>query len=1128
MLPFNFKVGDTTLSVCGAVWTANCCLAAVGVGLRDASRLRQVSPLLTTAAHFAALLWWLDLGLSNDLKSVWKKAGGCWVWALSVRGVLFTLFVACLIAKQHLAAVQWRTDDEGGRLRAATLVMFIAGVPSVLLVIVNVIINSLLDVDDGDACEPPRGCRAGLVAYQACLCLVFLGVIGRLYRAIFTYTSPRTRRSMRVKLPSFLDGAVEAVGVLLIVALDLVMVFHGSEDDPDSLPEWRAMAVAVFLPTVMLWFVMFPPTCKTLGSSNVPSDSCCACCFDSRSPDEEPLMNGGRSSPFDASTGLYGPGLKHLPQIRREQADGRPSDTASLSRSSPESSPQHDEVRRVFTLVRKGNPTAVRDFLVLESSTGPGLVSLKGPDGRTVLHTALDPDTEWEGDTRAQMVELLIDMQARMVTPDADGNTAVHYAAMLGEPSMLVLMVSRSRSSQRYGEVVDSDIAELVNKLSSAHATALHIAVTHEGTGLITTLLGLGADPNRASPADGEEEKVPIQDWEQAFEAQVGRFSPRKSAFHLACEMNLPDVARQLARTRVVPVDPNQPGPFGMTPLATACFLGRPRVVMVVLEIGGDAWYQMRERRRLSVMHCAAIGGDATTLYHVYKQLASTCPAQQDSDSWTERASMVLCATPSESEVSTVCAGGISGPRYLAREISAGPAVAGTPVSPRMWPASDSLLGRAMAVGERPGTARLEGVRRTTSLSFEEQATLGSYRDAITEEDIRGAIAVLAARGALPPTPVQRALLESLTRSWCVLSVGTAPHDSEGFNGLSGSVGTDHGENVEQIVEAVKIALASSDSRRLLEVLHQDQYQWNGNGFSSLMTEPKSRQLASEISKRVVNPAIATPQDADQHQATLLRQCGELRRRGRGEEAGRIQHALDTLVSACRQRGSASSPRIGPRMIGEGIPGGQVALSGGQSNCSLGGLSFLNDSPAAPALRSGGVFGESPAPARGSYLGEVVGLHAPPSDPDGLLEVPPPVQRQLDRVDCWRRTPLHYAVERGHCSAVFLLVAFGCNTVQRDQRSSRRKDLLGLTPLQYAERGSSSSSVQAPAIVAFAEAQKVRACLNSRRLSGPASLTAGLARTPPSVAAADALRRVSSQPVPQSRHSAATQGTIRT
>eukprot|EP01062_Namystynia_karyoxenos_P013942 TRINITY_DN15004_c0_g1_i1.p1 TRINITY_DN15004_c0_g1~~TRINITY_DN15004_c0_g1_i1.p1 ORF type:complete len:1234 (+),score=424.72 TRINITY_DN15004_c0_g1_i1:120-3704(+) len=1150
---FTYQIDSHCIIVCAVVWAFNFIIAAPALYHRDAPRIRQVSPELTVAANLSAFLWWLDQSLSSQLNRLWNPIGGCWVWNLAARSLFYTLFVGCLLVKQHLAYVRWMTDDEGSLLRSLFLLggwVFLWA----LLVLLVALLEAFAGVNDGDdqgsaECDLPNSVLVGYELYQASLVLAFYVMVVLLVRAVYHVTDKGTRRSMRYDHPKVSDAAVEGVGLVVMVVAHVVLHDGNLLDISTERADCARMAiVSTILPAIMYWAVLLPPLCSTLRRF-FARWACCGLC---RDPGDEakPLNDAHSSRIFDHATGLYGPGLARLPLYRRTQAEERQQDSAESPRERAAPEEQHEEVQRVLDLVRRGDAARVRDFLIRESSCGPWLVNVPGAKGQTALHVALQASSAWAPETRARMVELLIDMQARMQAADADGNNAAHYAALLGDPSMLVLMVSRAKSSAKYGDVVDDDIQALMNALSREYATPLHIAVTKEDKGTLTTLLGLGADPNRCTP-EREEDRVKADEWDSAYEQQIGQYAPRKSPFMLACELNLPAVAKQLARSCLTrfAVDFNAIGPLGMSPLAAGCYLGLAQVVVFLLEQGADPWFIMPGLRRLTAVHCAVMGGDAVVLYQVLRGIALSDPPQgttaADGDSWLDRGSF---SAVSESEVSTVGAGQTprqrphsAAPRYhgthSSTHLSPGhhaaadplPRGASAPLSPPSHPAEQpsGLLTRALALAELGAQEQqYAGVssRRGQSSVFDD--ALAQRRDDVPEDDTMQALAVLAARGALPPSAAQQLLLDALTKSWCLLSVGTAPAaEVSSFAGLSaGSAEAAEGqEHVDAIVEAAKAALAcpdSNDRNVLLDVLLQDQYQWTGAGFASPMTEPKARQLAAEINKRVVNPPIPDARTAVVHQGTLRRQCAQLRRQGRADEAARLQQALDTLVAVQRQQ--RPPPPASPSIVGGGGDPASHRQAGTYSTVSAFGLS--HDSPAAPALhnpRPPG-FGDSPAPplppvsASTFGGGEGAGCF---TDADAAFDaVPLSVTRQLDRADCWGRTALHYAVDRRNAGAVFLLVALGANVAIRDRRS-RRRQALGLSPLQYAERLAAPGCPGGTASVlsALLEGQRVRNSSVPRRHSGgqqQSSVTTQgfLGRTPPTSAAADPpARRQSSQ-----------------
>src|SRR6266536_3606949 len=123
-------------------------------------------------------------------------------------------------------------------------------------------------------------------------------------------------------------------------------------------------------------------------------------------------------------------------------------------------------------------PTAIalkRTKLVAELlKKTPALANSKGPDGRPVLHQAVNLD-------RRKEVALLLDRGARVGITDKDGYTALHGAAFWGREEIARLLLDRRAD---------------VNSATPTGWTPLHEAVRLDTIGVARILLAAGAKVN--------------------------------------------------------------------------------------------------------------------------------------------------------------------------------------------------------------------------------------------------------------------------------------------------------------------------------------------------------------------------------------------------------------------------------------------------------------------------------------------------------------------------------------------------------------------------------------------------------------------------------------------------------
>ena len=215
------------------------------------------------------------------------------------------------------------------------------------------------------------------------------------------------------------------------------------------------------------------------------------------------------------------------------------------------------------------------------------------------------------------------------------------------------------------------------------------------------------------------------------------------------------------------------------------------------------------------------------------------------------------------------------------------------------------------------------------------------------------------------------------------------------------------------VEKAIADALAAHDGANLKCVLTQGQYQWVDGVFSSPLTAVKTKQLAAEIRRRVVNPVVDISNFAD-HEQRLCAQARNLKE----QEQDKILRSLDILA------------RYVEHLTGERVSSLHYRSPVIRSSSS---------SPRLPFSRS---------PPDGLYdqlKKDILFL----TDTDSM---PLNAHRYLNRCDCWGRTALHWAVLRRNSGVVYFLVTLGSSVSIRDRKSRRRSDVLGLTSMQYAEK----------------------------------------------------------------------------
>eukprot|EP01060_Flectonema_neradi_P000203 TRINITY_DN10147_c0_g3_i1.p1 TRINITY_DN10147_c0_g3~~TRINITY_DN10147_c0_g3_i1.p1 ORF type:complete len:640 (+),score=117.71 TRINITY_DN10147_c0_g3_i1:1164-3083(+) len=625
------------------------------------------------------------------------------------------------------------------------------------------------------------------------------------------------------------------------------------------------------------------------------------------------------------------------------------------------------------------------------------------------------------------MVDLLVDMKASLGAQDHEGRTPLHHAASMGDARLVCLMVQSAMKSAKLGDTKKMQISNLINIVANDGATPLHIAVKIDDLGTITTLLGLGADPSKASPKPKEDPRV--EDWEEVFERSIGEITPGKSAFILAAELNALHTIQQMLLTCPKHCNIDQVSPLGMTSLMTATYFGHTKLALCLLDHGANVWHTMvsgRSSRKLTVLHCCAIGGDPVTLHTVAKVLISG--KQMPSGAITDTDTYDRCSySVSESDVSNYQA---FGDREVVPQTTMAVSMpisqkqvhdSGTPTSSY----TAQLLSSAIDLSER---FSLEPPPDKYPVTHE--------LDVGIEEEVLAALTVVNSRGELPPMPYEKRIFTALEEGWPSANCDESSEE----------------QLLSEKVAQISSLLSKEDiSAEMMAVLTQGQYQWKpeSSTFGSHLTQAKARQLAQEIRRTVVNPSI-TLANISQHEGRLQQQVADSGMSDDNREA--IKRAIQILCDVGKYQQTQQQ---------------EVTVSGDA-------VINQNLSPQSDKMTS--------SPRRGSVIsnysitsggGNGSALNAN-LDLTDMGTIPINVHRYLNRPDCWGRSPLHYAVVKRNVGVVYLLVSLGSSTHLKDRKSRRRKDILGLTPLGYADRFKQLGSLGVTIAITEAGAAKGR------------------------------------------------------
>lgn len=340
-------------------------------------------------------------------------------------------------------------------------------------------------------------------------------------------------------------------------------------------------------------------------------------------------------------------------------------------------------------------------------------------------------------------------------------------------------------------------------------------------------------------------------------------------------------------------------------------------------------------------------------------------------------------------------------------------------------------------------------------------------------------------------TTAERKLINTLEKSW------EQPHQT-------------YIEPLQAIEKATADAVAADPDSVLKDLVRQEQYRWSGVAYAAPMNEAKAKQLAAEVRMKVVNPKIdltnvlehkhrlkdqaaALPEHEREHLLraleTLCRVLNFTAVRGGAREAAVHQQLLQAQqqqqLQVPGQRGGQKSVEVRMRVDGQGGGGAQfLAGSSGSGGSHPHSSGIAGVSP--PGANANSVNTVDTNPAGTSPTSEGFETESLTKDIYYLTDtdsIPMHVHRYFTRTDRWSRTALHWAVLRCNLGIVYFLVVLGSSIHIHDRKSKRRKDILGFTPLQYAERLAANGNPAA--LSAIREAEDLKTTRRNRVWSLP-------------------------------------------
>ena len=572
---------DVRVRIAGlVVYGVEVIACAVLLWHRRHPHVHRLSPRMLAVCQAAAFFWFLSLMLNKATANLWDEWGWkCWIPQISVRVFFFTAFVASLISRHYVVYSRWLSVE---KFRKSFLLINGCIALSAAALLGALVVSGNGDVSD-EICGLCDRSTIVLTIYHAVLLVGVCVMAIILARTVYI----DTRADYSLLHPKALNAVIDMVAVVMMM-VTYAGVYHGSHDSSDaSKDNIFTVVTTVVIPACMFWSQLIP---ALLGVGQ-----------------QLPAMSFFPSQVFDHSTGAFTSNVAHLPKLRRVIAD----DTQRLKQhiNDATSIPVHD-TENLFELIINGDVDEIRNFLL---ERGVELLGVPGQKGETALHVAVG-DPELPQEMRMQVVELLMDMKASLGAQDNQGRTPLHIAATLSDPQIVCFMVQSAMKSAKFGESSNPHMTSLINVIANDGATPLHIATKLEDMGTLTMLIGMGADPSRCAP---NKTQVKAEDWDLAYENSVGEIIQGKASFMIAVEIGSLSIVQHMVTSSPRTCDLEQLGPFGMTPLMTACYLRHTQVALYLLKNGANVWHTMpssRPSRGLSVLHCCAIGGDPLVL----------------------------------------------------------------------------------------------------------------------------------------------------------------------------------------------------------------------------------------------------------------------------------------------------------------------------------------------------------------------------------------------------------------------------------------------------------------------------------------------------------------------------------
>ena len=521
--------------------------------------LRVKNPGLTVLGNVAAFMWFLSLMITQHLKRQWEPSPvTCWCWQLFGQFLGLSVYMTAILAKQYRAFQHYAV----GKATYSSLTHVMLGQIPVLVLMaipVKLYLEDSYNLMNHELADCVSWGYEGLISLLCFIMVLNLRAANTCYH-----------------YPNYGDSSLECLGLLIQT------FFHGYVLlSPAFSYQTKRLLVTfgntVVIPVAVFFGVLGKPMWK-----NFTRDADFTRSFDHHFGSR--ITASGASLAAYSAVGYptYRLRSRHLSRVRPDYIQENPASSF--------------EVEELSRLVMAGDLRQVKHLLYHSTL---GIINEKDSEGSTPLHRAVR-------NMHKEMIEFLLNMGADVDVAEADGVTALHVAASLGNVDCSYLLAGVFKAN--------------VNAMTETHGkTPLDIAVKSECMATICTLLDLGADPNRCAPS---EDPLALMDI-RAHIRKVGHYSKYKSPFFLAVELGL-DRIINFMHSVYGPhggVAFEAPEPQGMTPLCVASLLAHTTVMESLLNMKADP-FNINKRQRRSALHYVCMKGSLKAFQILLKALS--------------------------------------------------------------------------------------------------------------------------------------------------------------------------------------------------------------------------------------------------------------------------------------------------------------------------------------------------------------------------------------------------------------------------------------------------------------------------------------------------------------------------